>query len=112
MKTFLINVQIDRPDTGVDVVLNQPETDFNTENVTAVQQVLGANFGNLETLPDGTIISIDGQLKKDGVAIVTVNGSFSKEDINDFNAVVNPQQTQTTTAEVASETITPAGDNQ
>jgi hypothetical protein len=30
-------------------------------------------------------------IKKDGVAIVTVTGSFSKEDIEEFELVMNPR---------------------
>lgn len=98
MNTYNLKVTIDRPNTSMDVVLEQVNADFNIENVTSAKDTLAANFSNMETISEDTVIKVETEYKNEqGEQLLSVNtpNGVTKLEINTFFSLIS-QLTQST----------------
>ncbi len=110
-KIFSINVQLNRPSTGVDVFLNESGV-FNSENVISAVRQLSPLANNFENESDETVLGVSVSVTdQESGSTGSVSISASKADIKDFVAIMQaafqvinsmegqPDETTSTTTE-------------
>jgi len=88
--TFQGTLNVQRT-SGLTQEVVRPETPMTTEAYNQTQQTVAGVFGDLSQFADTDIFIIDGIIKSDSERQLQIVGSFSKEEINLFNSIVNVQ---------------------
>lgn len=109
MKNFHLTVSIDRPNTGVDTVLDQAG-EFTPENLQVVSSTIQTALGNFENEADDVKYSVSGDLTDTETSeSVSISGNATKGTILSVIAMFNSNSegTTQTTEPAPVEEVTP-----
>lgn len=109
MKTFTVNLNINRPNEEVDVVINQTG-EFTSQNIKSAVVALQGTVQNLANESPETVIQVSISVNSDSGSsgILSINGT--KAEVDEFISTVQvafSEETTTTTEQVTEETTTP-----
>lgn len=109
MKTFTANLNINRPNEEVDVVINQTG-EFTPQNIKSAVVALKGTVENLPNEASETVIQASISVNSDSGSSATLSINGTKAEVDEFISTVQAafsEETTTTTEAVTEETTSP-----
>lgn len=109
MKTFTANLNINRPNEEVDVVINQTG-EFTSQNIKSAVVALQGTVQNLANEAPETVIQVSISVNSDSGSSATLSINGTKAEVDEFISTVQgafSEETTTTTEQVTEETTSP-----
>ncbi len=109
MKTFTANLNINRPNEEVDVVINQTG-EFTSQNIKSAVVALKGTVENLPNEAPETVIQASISINSDSGSSATLSINGTKAEVDEFISTVQSafsEETTTTTEAVTEETTSP-----